>query len=113
MSTQDANPRSLLHPLVRLPSRHFTPRNSSKAYGEYALDVRDGKLVGQPGWKIIGYGRAPYTNDGDDLALMLEKTEQPDEGERIWHHCARWMFEDTWGKPNDKLSHEECGKEQQ
>jgi hypothetical protein len=31
---------------------------------------------------------------------MLEKTEQPDEGERIWHHCARWMFEDQWGKPN-------------
>lgn len=64
--------------------------------------MRDGKLVGKPGWKIIGYGRAPYTNDGDDLALMLEKTEQPDEGERIWHHCARWMFEDTWGKPNDQ-----------
>lgn len=91
-------------PLVRLPSSQFTPHNSSKAYGEFALDVRDGKLVSKRGWKVVGYGKAPYTNDGDDFALMLEKTEPPDEGERIWHHCARWMFEETWGKPNKELA---------
>jgi hypothetical protein len=88
--------------LVRLPSSRFTHSNSSRSYGEFVLDVREGKLVGMPGWKIVGYGKATFANNGDDLALMLEKTEQPNEGERIWHHCARWMFEDTFGEPNDR-----------
>jgi hypothetical protein len=92
--------RGRLLRLVRLPAARFTHRNSSRAHGAFVLDVRDGKLVGMPGWKIVGYGKAPFANNGDHLALMLEKTEQPYEGERIWHHCARWMFEDTFSEPN-------------
>lgn len=55
------------------------------------------------GWKIVGYGKAPWPGMSDGFAVMFEKTtpavkpsydtdaeDEFDEGERIWQHGYRW-----------------------
>lgn len=50
------------------------------------------------GWKIVGYGRAPWSKPDYPMAVMFERTEPPsnvygnthgdemEEGTRIWQH---------------------------
>lgn len=83
--------------IERFSGNCFTQLNSSKAYGEFLLDICRGKIVAISGWKIIGYGKAPYSNSGCSLALLVEKVEDPELGERVWHHCSMDLFNDTWG----------------
>jgi len=51
-----------------------------------------------PGWKIVGYGKAPWPKKDWPLAVMFERTQPPtnpygnthgdemEEGTRIWQH---------------------------
>lgn len=74
-----------------------------------------------PGWKIVGYGKAPWPKKDWPLAVMFERTEPPTseygnaygdemaEGTRIWQHGrGEWVpghpdNERRMGKANDTL----------
>lgn len=61
-------------------------------------------MKAKPGWKIVGYGKAPWLKTDWPLAVMFERVEPPTnslgdadgnemaEGTRIWQHGrAEWI----------------------
>jgi hypothetical protein len=122
MNTQQPPSSGSLHPLVRIPSVQFTRENSADNNRVFLWENCDDPpfVRAVHGWKIIGYGEAPWAKGDNHFAVMFEKQipkggyptikgEEMDEGDRIWQHFdERWLRE--MGNANDQ-AHSQKGRE--
>ena len=93
--------------LVRIPSVQFMRENSADNNRVFLWENCDDPpfVRAVNGWKIIGYGEAPWAKADNHFAVMFEKQipkggyptikgEEMDEGDRIWQHFdKRWLSE--------------------
>jgi hypothetical protein len=95
--------------LVRLPSHKFTFRNSADCNRVFLFRSTESGVKPIQGWKIVGYGQAPWPGTTEGFAAMFEKVapakerrsifggngdEGCVEGTRIWqHYRKRWLEE--------------------
>ena len=88
-------------PVVRLPSSSFTHENAAELCRVFLWKNIDEPPFMRPvdGWRIVGYGKAPWPGTTNGFAIMLEKMTPPAgegfygiDGEeyplgvRIWQH---------------------------
>lgn len=88
--------------LPKLNSARFTDRNGADSNRVFLIThcAEPPFLKAVDGWKIIGYGRAPWPKGDSGFALMLEKQTPADHtypgskgedfemGDTIWHHWS-------------------------
>lgn len=87
--------------LVRLPDSRFTYENASEYNRVFLWENIETPPFMRPvaGWKIVGFGKAPWPGSTDGYAVMLEKVTPAEkqgifgkhektfeEGTRIWQH---------------------------
>ncbi len=86
--------------IVKFPDSAFSYENGAEENRVFLWKNVDHPpfLVPVKGWKIIGYGKAPWPGSADGHAVMFEKTEPASsdrfcscedaesEGTRIWQH---------------------------
>lgn len=86
----------------RIPSTRFTIGNSADGNRVFLLENHNDKPHLRPvkGWRIVGYGKAPWPGLSKGFAVMFEKVTPAeekdnifakehirfDEGTRIWQH---------------------------
>jgi hypothetical protein len=103
-----------LHAVVKLPASAFTNEKCAENNRVFLWENHDTEPHLRPvkGWKIIGYGQAPWPGSSNGFAVMLEKTTPAeekdnifakehirfDEGTRIWQHLCERHFREL----NDK-----------
>jgi hypothetical protein len=100
--------------LVQLASCKFTYENGADRNRVFLWENISVPPFIRPvaGWKIVGYGQAPWPGISEGFAVMMEKiTPEEDhggmkgedfaEGTRIWQHLSRGIF--------DELNAELCG----
>lgn len=89
-----------VQPLVRIGSCHFTDRNSADNNRVFLWESSPLPpfVRAVAGWKMVGWGKAPWPKADSDFAVMFEKQtpadhsypgikgEDHEEGSRIWHH---------------------------
>lgn len=92
----------------KLPATKFTNSNSADANRVFLYEAAPGGLGMKPipGWKIVGWGKAPWPGTTEGFAAMFEKTSPAKErrsifdrnedclpeGTQIWHHYReRWV----------------------
>ena len=86
---------------VRLPNSYFNKENHAEQNGVYLWGARNAPpfMGAVSGWKIMGYGKAPWPKKDLPIAVMFERTMPPTytyggnsygdemaEGTRIWQH---------------------------
>lgn len=86
---------------VRLPDSRFTYRNGAETNRVFLWKNVETPPFMQPvaGWKIVGYGKAPWPGSTEGFAVMFEKVSPAEkqgvfgvrektfeEGTRIWQH---------------------------
>lgn len=84
----------------KFADRYFRPNHCAEANHVFLWTHSDRPpfMVAKPGWKIVGYGKAPWPKKDWPLAVMFERTEpatsqfgnvdgdEMAEGTRIWQH---------------------------
>lgn len=90
----------------KLPDSAFRPNHCAESNRVFLWEARDEPpfMHAVPGWKIVGYGKAPWPKNDLPLAVMFERTIPPTneygnthgdemtEGTRIWQHGrAEWV----------------------
>ena len=106
-STQKKRPAVArkVEPIVQFPDGFFSAENGVQSNGCYLVENCDAAPYVRPvsGWKIVGYGKAPWPGSTDGFAVVLEKVtpesdhvthrgEEYPEGTRMWqHYCERWI----------------------
>lgn len=91
--------------MVRIPSSRFTSENSADTNRVFLWEASENPpfVKAINGWKIVGYGKAPWPKGDSDFAVMFEKElpaggypshrgEEMEEGTRIWHHMDEKWF---------------------
>lgn len=95
--------------LPKISASKFTNRNCAQSNRVFLFENIDEPPYVRPvkGWKIVGYGDAPWPGNTDGFAVMLEKEtpakeshgtdgEEFPEGEQIWQHYRReWLAQFT------------------
>ena len=89
----------------KIPFHKFTAKNSAQTNHIYLLENKsESPFIGPvSGWKIVGYGEAPWPGSSDGFAVMLEKTSPEEEygglngedwpeGSLIWHHMKDYIY---------------------
>lgn len=93
--------------LPQLPSSRFTYENASEYSRVFLWENKPKPPFMAPvdGWRIVGYGKAPWPGSTEGFAVMFEKDTPAekqtifgkhektfDEGTRIWQHGrAEWV----------------------
>lgn len=93
----------------KIPNNRFSVSNSAESNRVFLWKNYDNSPFLRPvsGWKIVGFGKAPWPGSSESFAAMLEKitpAEQKnnmfapdhvrfDEGTRIWQHINKHHFE--------------------
>lgn len=91
----------------RLPDSAFRPNHGAESAHVFLWQVSQSVpfMIPVPGWKIVGYGKAPYEGSTNGFAAMFEKMipadkeaysglegQEYDEGTRIWQHAREaWV----------------------
>lgn len=88
----------------KLPDSRFTSGKSADNNRVFLFENKPEPPFIKPvaGWKIIGWGNAPWPGSTDGFAVMFEKTtpaaecgrahEEMPEGTHIWQHYEpRWL----------------------
>lgn len=97
--------RRRLDQLVQFPDDFFSAENGVQSNGCYLTENCETAPYVRPvsGWKIVGYGKAPWPGCTDGFAVVLEKVtpesdhvthrgEEYPEGTRFWqHYRERWL----------------------
>ena len=96
----------MLPRVPQLPPVRFTDRNGAESNHVFlwVTTPEPPFMIAAPGWRIVGYGKAPWSKPGCELAVMFERTDPPssdcgnihgDEcevGTRIWQHThTEWI----------------------
>jgi hypothetical protein len=92
----------------RIPSSRFTKENSADTNRVFLWEASENPpfVKAIDGWKMVGYGKAPWPKSGSHFAVMFEKQipkggypsirgEEMEEGDRIWHHMEEKWFRKT------------------
>jgi hypothetical protein len=95
--------------IEKLPDSQFRYGNAASSHRVFLFEVdphKPGCMRPLSGWKIVGYGKAPWPGTTDGFAVMFEKVEPAiakrtmfdrndlpiAEGTRIWHHYQKkWL----------------------
>ena len=92
--------------LKAFPDSFFSAQNGVQSNGCYLVENCEEPPYIRPtrGWKIIGYGKAPWPGMTEGFAVVLEKTTPQDDehithrgedfpiGTRLWqHYRERWI----------------------
>lgn len=88
--------------IPKLPDRVFTTENAVCNNGVFLFtNTQEPPFMGPAkGWKIVGWGKAPWARQDSTYAVMFERTEPEDladfnsapEGTMLWQHCyPRWV----------------------
>lgn len=116
----DCSPSSV----PKLPDAAFIPNHSAESNHVFLWTHCEQPpfMRAVPGWKIVGYGNAPWPKKDWPLAVMFERTEPPTnpygnthgdemkEGTRIWQHGREeWVpgqpgYEGRMRKANAEVS---------
>lgn len=91
---------------VKLTDRAFMPTHCAESNHVFLWEACEAPpfMRAVPGWKIVGYGKAPWPKKDWPLAVMFERTEPPSseygnshgdemkEGTRIWQHGREYWI---------------------
>src|ERR1044072_3680165 len=100
--------------LPKISSARFATHNSADVNRLFLYEAKSGPPFVGPvaGWKIVGYGRAPWKKGDSDFAVMFEKVcpadpdrcstrgEECAEGTQIWMHYQKDWVNDPSCCPN-------------
>lgn len=98
--------RPITSPALRLPDSAFKPNHCAERNHVFLWTHAEEPpfMRAVAGWRIVGWGKAPWPKKDLPLAVMFERVEPPsnpygnangdemEEGVRIWQHGrARWI----------------------
>lgn len=98
--TKSPTPSKRASKATKLRDSAFKPNHCAESNRVFLWEACDIPpfMRAVPGWKIVGYGKAPWPKPDYPLAVMFERTEPPtneygnthgdecEEGTRIWQH---------------------------
>lgn len=92
--------------IAKLPDSAFKPNHGAESNHVFLWEACDVPpfMRAVPGWKIVGYGKAPWPGSTDGFAVMFERVlpasseygnvrgDKCAEGTRIWQHSREaWV----------------------
>lgn len=93
--------------ILKISSAKFTYENGAERNRVFLIEnIREAPFIrAVTGWKIIGYGAAPWPGTTEGMAAMFEKQtpaqenggmagEDFPEGTQIWQHISKWALEE-------------------